>query len=62
MQNALENLDTASLTKMTRDRDVLNRIDDHIKKLHNKKTTLEKISPTEEVEAARKNLEEVTID
>ena len=45
--------------RMTRDREILDRIDEQMKKLRSKKPTLEEVTPMEEVEAARKNLEEV---
>ena len=59
VHDALENLDASSLLKMTRDREILDRIDEEMKKLRSKKPPLEEITPMEEVEAARKNLEEV---
>lgn len=59
VQNALENLDAAALAKLSRERDILDRIDDHMKKLRSRKQNVDKISPAEEVEVARRNLEEV---
>jgi len=58
VHDALENLDASSLMRMTRDREILDRIDEQMKKLRSKKPTLEEVTPMEEVEAARKNLEE----
>ena len=54
-------MDAASLANLNRDREIFDRINDHIKKLRSKKQILKKIPPMEEVEAARKNLEEVIV-
>ena len=54
-------MDATSLAKLNRDREIFDKINDHIKKLRSRKQTPKKIPPMEEVEAARKNLEEVII-
>lgn len=58
VENALENLDSDALSKLIRNKDIFERIDDHMKRLRKKDGHVDKISPSEEVEIARKNLEE----
>ena len=52
-------MDAGSLTKMTRDRDVIDKIEDHIRKMRIRRPSQDQYTPEEEVEKARNNLGEV---
>ena len=53
-------MDAGSLTKMTRDRDVIDKIEDHIRKMRIRRPSQDQYTPEEEVEKAKNNLGEVT--
>ena len=59
MKSALEDLDRDSLTKLTRDRNIIDKIDEHIKQMRNNRPSRDKLTPAEQVEATKKNLQEV---
>eukprot|EP00795_Rhopilema_esculentum_P011905 gene11905-2467_t len=57
VSDALQNLSKASLFKANRDRELFDRIGDHVRKLEINRAANDKLTPSEEVELARRNLD-----
>ena len=59
VSDALQNLSKASLFKANRDRELFDRIGDHVRKIEMNRAANDKLTPAEEVELARRNLDRV---
>ncbi len=59
MKDALENLDQSSLDRITKDTGIMEKIEAHMKKMRITAAARSKLTPSEEVEETKKNLQEV---
>ena len=61
MKEALDTVKKESLDKTIRNRDIINKIDEHVQRLRQRKTKGNILSPEKAIEETRKNLEQVFI-